>query len=293
MANLDVLRMQTFSNNLEMLLQQRGSKFRSFCRTETAGNTKAHRFLSQIDDVNVSERTTRAEVVDNSTVDFDGRWVFWKRYHFDTIVDDIDLLQTGIQPNGMILQSAVSSLNRQIDDDFLTAFFGDAQTGETGGTTTSFDSNQVVAVTVGNGSATGMNVEKIRAGLKILREAEVDLDFEQPVVALTPKAYDDLYAFAQVTSGDFNRPGYSQINLPGLLGCQIVISNRIVPDSNGYLRCPMWVPSGMGCAVWKEIMSDIRKLPNYKGNPDLVEAEMQMGFTRLEEGRCVEIKVAA
>ena len=74
------------------------------------------------------------------------------------------------------------------------------------------------------------------------------------------------------------------------MGFRIFVSTLLSTDGNSYRRLPVWVPSGMGCAVWKEITGDIRQLPNYKGRPNLIEAEMQMGFTRLEEAKCVEIK---
>lgn len=289
----DVLRTETFSNNLEMLSQQMGSKFRPYCRQESATpGQKAHRMLSQIQELNASERTNRAETIDNSTITYDGRWVYWKRYHFDTIVDDIDLKQTNISPEGQIARSAVAAMNRQVDDDFVTAFFGTSQTGEAGGTSTSFDSNNQVAVTTGAAAATGLNVAKLREAKKILLENDVDLDFETIYCAVSPKQHDDLLALTQVVSTDFNdRPILGQDGMVRqFLGMNIVISNRLSTDTNSYRRLPVWVPSGVGCAMWKEITGDIRELPNYKGKPTLIEAEMQLGFTRLEEAKCVEIK---
>jgi hypothetical protein len=289
---IDNLRTQTFSDSLEMLSQQRMSKFRSYCRTDTATpGQKSHRMLSQIEALNVSERTNRAETIDNSAVNYDGRWVYWKRYHFDTIVDDIDLKQTNITPEGMIVQSAVASMNRQVDEDFVSAFFGTSQTGETGGTSTVFDTNNVVAVTVGASAATGLNVAKLRESKKILLENEVDVDFEQIFVGISPKQHDDLLALTQVVSTDFNdRPVLVDGVVRQFLGMNFIISNRLSQDGSSYRRNPVWAPSGMGCATWKEITGEIRELPNYKGKPDLIEAEMQLGFTRLEEAKCVEIK---
>ena len=66
----DILRVQTFSDSLEMLSQQMGSKFKNFCRTETATGSKTHRMLSQIEKLNVSQRTNRAETIDNSAVTY-------------------------------------------------------------------------------------------------------------------------------------------------------------------------------------------------------------------------------
>lgn len=289
----DALRIQTFSDNLEMLSQQMGAKLAPFCRTETATpGQKSHRMLSQIEKSTVSERTNRAETIDNSTVSYDGRWVYWKRYHQDTIVDDIDIKQTNITPEGMIARSFVAAMNRQQDTDFTTAFFGTAKTDETGGTSTVFDTNNVVAVTEGVGSATGLNVAKLRAAKKILLENDVDLDFETPYLAIAPKQHDDLLALTQVVSTDFNdRPILGQDGMVRrFLGMNIIISTLLPADSNSYRRNPVWVPSGMGRAMWKELSGDMRRLPNYKGNPTLIEAEMQLGFTRLEEAKCVEIK---
>lgn len=288
----DVLRVQEYNDSLEMLAQQMSSKFRGACRTENASGSKAFRMLSQIEQVTVSERTNRAETIDNTAVNYDGRWVHWKRHHFDTIVDDIDIIQTNITPDGQIVRSAVASMNRKIDEQFRDAFFGTAQTGESGGTSTSFDSNNVVAVTEGAAAATGMNVKKLREAKKILMDNDVDVDFETVYVAMAPRQHDDLLALTQVISTDFNeRPILGQDGMVRrFMGFNIIVSNRLGVDGNSYRRCPVWVPSGMGCAVWKEITGDMRQLPNYKGNPLLIEAEMQLGFTRLEEAKCVEIK---
>lgn len=294
-TDIDTLRVQTFSDSLEMLLQQKGSKFGSLCRQEIGvAGAKSHRMLNQIDKVNASERTTRAEVIDNTTVLYDNRWVFWKMYHFDTIIDDIDLLQTNIAPEGQITASAIADLNRQVDTDFLTAFFGDSKTGESGGTTTTFDGNQVVAVTEGPGSATGLNIPKLRAAKKLLLEAEVDVDAERVYLGLSPKQHDELLALTQVISTDFNtRPVLGEDGMVrSFMGFELIISNLLPTDGSTYRRLPVWVPSGMGCATWKEISGDVRNLPGWKGNPTLVEAEMSKGFTRLEEKRVVEIKCA-
>lgn len=294
MADIEALRAQTYSTNLELLLQQRGSKFRTYCRTESAAGAKAHRFLSQLDKVTGQRRVGPAEVIDNQATTFTGRWVLAPLpFHFDTIVDDIDLLQTNIMPQGELVMSAVASLNRQIDDDFTTAFFGDAKTGETGGTTTSFTSGNQIAVTEGVGSATGLNIAKLRAARKKLLENEVDLDNEKPVIAMSPKQQDELLASTEIGSADFNSvKALVDGRVTSFMGFDFIISNRLPTDSNSYRRLPVWVKSGMGCATWFDIKSDIRRLPNYKGNPILVEAESMLAFTRLEENKCVEIKCA-
>lgn len=288
----DVLYTQTFSDSLEMLSQQKKSKFKQFCYMDNVGaGQEAHRMLSQISETGVSKRTQRAENIDNSTIIYDGRWVYPETWHQDTVVDSIDLLRTSINPTGMIVNSFVASLNRQADDDFLSAFYGDAKTGKSGNTTTIFDSNQVVAVTEGVGSATGLNVAKFRELRKILQDNDVDLDFEQAYLAISPQQYKDLTGITEVTSSDFTASKPLQTGeLASFLGVGIIVSTRLPVDSNGYRRCPFWVQSGMGCTSWGDITASVRNNPSMKGNPWIVEAEMSLGFTRLEEAKCGEVK---
>jgi hypothetical protein len=103
--------------------------------------------------------------------------------------------------------------------------------------------------------------------------------------------HDDLLALTQVVSTDFNdRPILKEGMVNRFLGMNIVVNNRNTTDSNGYERVPVWVPSGMGCAKWKNLTGTIKELPERKGNPYKIEAEAAFGFTRLEEAKCVEIK---
>lgn len=290
MAEIQALRSQEYSTNLEMLSQQKTAKVAPYASVQQASGNKAFRMLSQIDSTNASLRTTSAKPAVNVDIDHDGRWVFPVMYDWGKVIDDIDLLQTNISPQGTYVQSAVAALNRTSDDLFLTAFFGTAQTGETGATSTTFDSNNVVDVDLG-GSAEGMTVEKMREAQKILLDNDVDIDMEEIYIAVSPKQHDDLLALTTVVSTDFNdRPVLVDGRVRKFLNMNIIISTRLPIDSNSYRRNPVWVPSGMGCGVWKEINGVIRKRPDLQGDPDYAEASMMKNFTRLEEAKCIEIK---
>ncbi|PJF37959.1 MAG: hypothetical protein CUN55_19435, partial [Phototrophicales bacterium] len=132
--------------------------------------------------------TTAATPAMNIDVPMDGRWVYPSKKGWGTVVDDMELLQTNIAPQGAFVTSAVAALNRDKDDLFLAAFFGNAQTGESGGTTTAFDSNNQVAHNVG--STTGMNVEKMRRAQRILLDNDVDIDMEEIYMAVSPSQHD-------------------------------------------------------------------------------------------------------
>lgn len=292
MADIQALRMQEYSTNLELLSQQMMPKLAPLVTVQSAAGSKAFRMLSQVDKTEVQSRTTSAKPAINIDVEHDGRWVFPEKFDWGKVVDDIDLLQTNIQPQGAYVRSAVAAHNRKLDDLFINAFFGDAKTGETGSTTTSFDANNVVDQDVG-GATSGLNIEKLREAQKILLDNDVDLDMENIYIAVTPKQHDDLLALTQVVSTDFNdRPVLVDGMVRKFLNMNIIISTRLGVDGNSYRRLPVWVPSGMGKGTWQEITGVIRKRPDLQGEPDYVEASQMCGFTRLEEAKTVEIKAA-
>lgn len=291
MADLQVLRTQEYSTNLELLSQQMTPKLANYCRMQSASGSKAFRMLSQMQKTSTQDIVTSATPAMNLDVTLDGRWVYPSKKGWGTVVDEIDLLQTNISPQGAYVRDAVAALNRDKDDLFLNAFFGTANTGEAGGTSTSFDSNNQIAASVG--STTGLNIDKLRAAQKGLLDNDVDIDNEDVYIAISPAAHDDLLGLTQVVSTDFNtRPILgTDGRVREFLGMKIVISTRLPTDGSGDRRCPVWVPSGVGCGIWQDINGVVRNRPDLHKNPDYVEAGMMIGFTRLEEAKCFEIKV--
>lgn len=290
MAEIDALRSQAYSTNLELLSQQKGAKFADKAVMQSATGNKAFRMMSQIDSTEAVQRNTRAQPAMNIDMSHDGRWVYPQTFDWGKVIDDIDLLQTGISPQGAYVQSAVAALNRKADDAFLSAFFGTAQTGETGGTSTVFATANQVSVNEG-GTASGMNIEKLRAAQQILLDNDIDLDAEDVFVGISPTQHNDLLALTQVVSTDFNvRPVLgTDGRVREFLGMKLIVSTRLPTDGSGYRRCPVFVKSGMGVGMWKSINGVIRKRPDLQGNPDYAEASMMLGFTRLEEAKCVEL----
>lgn len=293
MTDLLALRSQEYSTNLELLSQQLTPKFATNCMTQSASGSKAFRMLSQVAETAALDITTSALPAPNVDVAQTGRWVYPEKKGWGTVVDDIELLQTNISPQGAYVQTALAAMNRKMDDMWLSAFFGDSKTGETGSTTTSFPAAQQVSVNEG-GTASGLNVEKLRAAQELLLSNDIDLDYDMVYIGVSPKQHDDLLALTQVVSTDFNtRPVLgTDGKVRQFLGMNIIISNRLPTDGSSYRRLPVWVKSGMGCGLWKPLSGRIRNRSDLFGNPEYIEADFMAGFTRLEEDKCVEIKCA-
>lgn len=295
MADIDALRVQKYATNLEMLLQQRGAPFRNYCRTANAAGASAYRYLSQVGRVEYSRQKSVAEPIDNAVMNLSTRWVHAPMpAKFQTIVDNLDLMLTNIEPTGAYVTSAVEALNRQSTDAFLAAFFGTAKTGDNGGSSTTFTSGNIISASTGAGGDVGLTVEKLRAVKKLAASKFCDFGMERPVMGLNAKAHDDLLALTQVTSADFNgsRPTLVDGRVTSFMGIDFIMSEQIGLDStNTYYALPFWLPSGMGEAVWYEQKVDIREIPTMTDKPRLVEALSCIDYTRLEEDKCYQVNI--
>jgi hypothetical protein len=135
-----------------------------------------------------------------------------------------------------------------------------------------------------------MNVPKLRAARKKMGAAEVDLDFETPVVAMSAAQLDDMLNQAQAISLDFNeKPVLVDGKITRFMGMDFVHSERLPLNASSQRRNPVWVKSGMRAAVWEDITTDIRQRPDLINNPYQVSVTMMVGATRLQEFKVVEL----
>src|SRR5688572_774314 len=110
MADIEALRIQEYSTNLALLSQQMTPKMANLVTVQSASGNKAFRMLSQIDSTEAVARTTRAQPAMNIDISHDGRWVYPQHFDWGRVVDDIDLIQTNISPQGAYVRSAVAAM---------------------------------------------------------------------------------------------------------------------------------------------------------------------------------------
>ncbi|MGI9503112.1 MAG: phage capsid protein, partial [Geminicoccaceae bacterium] len=194
---------QQYADNVQLLLQQMGSKFARAVMEDTHIG-KAARPVEQIGAVTAQKKTTRHADTPLIETPHDARWVYPVDYEWADLIDDQDRLRLISDPTSPYAMNGAMSLGRAKDDEIIAAFFGTAQTGETGGTATTFPAGQQVANTVGAGAATGMNVAKLRNAMQLLLAAEVDTESESLWCAMSAAQHDDLLSETQAVSLDFN-----------------------------------------------------------------------------------------
>lgn len=296
-ANLSSLYGMQFATNVSLLLQQKGSKLRNAVTSGSHVGKQASP-VDQIASIEANQVTTRFADMPRTDAAVDRRWVYPTDFDVNQLIDSYDKLRLLADPTSTYVTNATYALGRKIDSLLISAFFGTAKTGEQGATSTSFLSGNVVGVNTG-GTDSGMNVNKLRAGKKLLMGHQVDLDNDPIYCAITSKEHDELLNEIQVISSDFNgtdKPVLKDGKVDRFLGinfihCELLATLGAGTDdqSGSSVAIPMWAKSGMYLGMWNDITSSVSKRNDLQSEPYQAYNYMTMGATRLEEKKIVKL----
>lgn len=290
-TDISVLYSQRYRNALDLLSQQQDSRFEATVQKET-GVGKTH-WYDAIGQTSAQQIVGRYQDTPNNDYDHQRTRIDLAGYNTGKMLDSIDALETLHDPRSKYVMAADMAMKRKKDDVIIAAFFASSVRGETGGTTTAFPSANQIAVDswaygAGSGNA-GLTVSKLISARLALKAAEVDLDVEEPYIAVTAKQEGNLLATTEVTSGDYN----SQLTLVDgkidrFMGFRFIHSERLPLNASSYRRCPVWVRSGMFLAVGKDIMSQVAQRADKNFNWQVYH-EMYLGAARVEDAKVIEV----
>lgn len=275
---------QQYTTNVQLLLQQRGSKLRDCC-TIGSYTGKAAKAVEQIGAVTAQKRTSRHADTPLISTPHDARWVFPEDYEWADMIDDQDKLRMLIDPTSPYAINGAYSLGRSMDDLIIAAALGTAKTGENGSTDTAF-ATATQQIVVGG---TGLTVAKLRQARRILAGNEVDLASEMLYIAVTAQQIDNLLGTTEVTSSDFNSvKALVQGDVDTFMGFKFVQIERLGVDGSGDRRCFAWAKSGLHVGMWNDINTKISERAD-KSYAMQVYVKGTFGATRTEEKKVVEI----
>lgn len=275
---------QQYTTNVQLLLQQRGSKLREAV-TMGSYTGKAAKAVEQIGAVTAQKRTSRHADTPLISTPHDARWVHPEDWEWADLLDDEDKLRMLIDPTSSYSINGAMSLGRAMDDAIITAALGTALTGENGSTSTAFaTATQQVAA-----GGAGLTIAKLRETKKILMANEVDPRIDQLYFAVTAEQMDDLLGTTEVTSSDYNSvKALVQGDVNTFLGFNFIQIERLGVDGSSNRRCIAWAKSGMHLGMWNDINTSIDKRAD-KSNAMQVLVKATFGATRVEEKKVVEV----
>ena len=288
--NITVASVQEYKANVELLLQQEGSRLRNLV---TVGSHvgKAASIVEQFGSATAQEKNGRHADTPLLDLTQDKRWVFPTDIEWATLVDNEDQLRAIVELTSPIARAGAGAMNRKVDDILLSAVFGTNYTGENGTTAESFGTvgsgTYDVGVNVG-GTASALNVAKLQSAIQKLMLANQG-DLMEPVFgAISSYEHDSLLREVQVNNKDY---GNSAVLVDGrvkrFMGVDFTITERLTVTSGNRL-IPLWLKSGLYLGVWKDIAAEISKRAD-KSYATQVYLCMTVGATRTQLGKQIRV----
>jgi len=286
---------QQFSTNVELLSQQKVSRFQPYVMTGTHVGKQASP-TDQVKPTVAKKRTTRYPDLTPAETGSDRRWVFPSDYDWMDLIDSIDKLRMLIDPTSAYSLNASSAMGRAKDDEIIAAFFGTNKTGQDASTSVTFPSAQQVSASEGASAATGMNVEKLKAAVQILLANEAwDPESGDPIFcAISSIQNRNLMDEIQIINADYNGPKLLEVSgfVRSWGSFKFIHSERLPTNGSSQRRCPVWTKEGMYLGLWQDVKTDLRQRGDLAGLPWQIYKEGTFGSTRLEEAKVVEIPCA-
>ena len=285
-----------FSTNLELLLQQMGSKLRGKVR-EGFHVGKMASPINQIGAISLKAPAGRFVPKNRSDADFVRRWVLPQEGEIDQLIDSFDELQTIVDPKAQYTENAANAVGRGWDDCIINAATGTAYTGQDANSlstenfsTTSFQ----ILSNFGASAAAGLTVAKMIEAKRIFEHYHNDLEMDRPTMVIGSQQHSDLLNQVQVVSTEFNeRPVLVNGSVKEFLGFDIVISERLPQTTAGSVRGVLtFVKSGMYLGMWKDITNRVSIRNDLSGEPWDLYTSVMYGASRLQPGKVLQILCA-
>lgn len=299
--NLSKLWTTQFSTNLQLRLQQQGSRLRGKVMEGFHVGKQASP-VQYVGPVQLKTPAGRFAPKSRQDADFMRRWVFPQDGEIDQLIDSFDQLKTIIDPKSQYVTGAANAVGRGWDDSVISAAFGTAQTGqdasalsaETWASVYGTYSTQI-SDTFKSSSSSGLTVAKLIEAKRIFRHNHVDLEDqvnEDMTLVIGSQQEADLLNQVQVVSTEFNdKPVLVDGKVTRFMGFNIVYSERLNYASN--IRSVIaTVKSGLYLGIWKDNTNRVSIRNDLSGEPYDLYTSTSFGATRLEPGRTVEIKCA-
>lgn len=290
-VNIPTHYVMQFSSNINLLLQQKGSKLRGAV-TQGAYVGKAASPVDQFGKIEATRVTSRFGAMGRVDAPTDRRWVYPVDYDLPQLIDQFDKLRLLTDPESTYVTNALFALGRKMDYEIITAFTGTAKTGEQGATNTSFTSGNEVDVAVG-GANSKLNVAKLRELKKLMMANFVDFESEEVYVGITAADHDALLGEIQIVSKEFNdTPVLVNGKVMGFLGFRFIHCELIETAAAGTneVNLPAWAKSGMHLGIWNDVTTSISKRNDLQGEPWQAYVYATFGATRLEENKVYNIE---
>lgn len=270
---------QQYRANVELLIQQKNSKFEQFVRRES--QSAEYEFFEYIGPVSAQPWGPRHGDTPLMETPHLRRRVGISPWIWAELIDKPDRVRTLIDPTSPYAQNAVMAFNRRKDDVIIQAALGIANTGHDGNTQVPFP-EATNNITLNS----RLTVDSLIELKEQFWNDDVD-EGEQIMIAVSPNQLSALLDDERISSADYNNvKALVQGDVDTYMGFRFFRSTRLPMVQQGagqfITKAIAWVPDGMLMSVGEEITVRITERPDKK-HATQVFVSMDIGATRMEE----------
>ena len=276
---------QQYSNNVQMLAQQMGSRLREAVDVESVTGKNA--YFDQVGSTSAQVRSSRHADTPQIDTPHSRRRVSLADYEWADLIDDQDKVRMLIDPTSSYAKAAAAAMGRSMDDVIITALGGTAFTGETGSTSTALPSTQKFATA---SQSDGLTIAKLLDAKKKLYLKDVDPSLKRYVVCGATQI-SDLLNTTEVKNSDFNTvKALAMGQIDSYLGFKFIMSNRLNFDATNTddRHVFAFTEDAVKLAIGKDVTARIDERAD-KSYSTQVYYCMSIGATRMEEEKVVQI----
>ena len=294
---IERLFIQEYQDRFQYLSQQTQNKLLPYVGVQTQCTGKQVSPVYQYGELEVSTVTTCFGDTPESHIPTERRWFKPTDADLAVPIEKFDQSRLDHDQVQAVAGAFVPAFNRWKDSLIIEGLLGTALTGETGATSTAFDtSNQAIAA-----GSKGLTVGKLRDTRKIFEEADIDLDGIEIPMVISPAQHQDLLEQTEIINGDYStRMVLENGMVRSFLGFRFIVSTRI-PGASNYTGINQtlspaanehwavaWIPSGIAMGTWRDMTTEMYQRRDKRSNWE-VYASITAACTRLQENHVVRI----
>lgn len=296
-----------YAMNFAQVVQQAASKFSPYLDPDSqwTGKQFVYRDLSK---TNWIVNNARGGTTPSRETEASFRSVFADKLEPESGIVfpewDDELLDRVSSPKSPEQEAMRMGFERALDDLTLSKLFADVYVGTDAnqhGTAQAFPSGNVVAVNYGTpaaptaGSDQPMTPWKIIRAKKLMEEANVDLDREELILALSPQEIEDLTYYVSVAAnelwakvvGDWLQEHQKGNKVAKLMGCTVITTTRMTVSS-GVRNCALYCRSAFVRSAYMNVKSSMSVLPREK-NAMLLWSSAMVGVGRRTDEKVIKL----
>jgi len=289
---------EQYSALVYVLSQQKGSKIRNYVRNETIQNSR-NAYFERLGVASAQEITTRHGDTPLNEIPHSRRRLTPADYNTATLLDNADQLKMLIDPRSPYANAQAMTLGRTIDDIIYDAALGTVATGQSGGTSVTFQADSRSMNGDGTITALGtlataetetiITLAKVLGMMELFNTEDVDPDIAKYWL-VSPQEIADLLDIEEVGSADYNTiKTIAQGKVDSFAGFKWIWSNRLDLDAAGSTctRTLAWAEDGLILGTAEGITSRITERDD-KNYSIQVYSEMSAGAIRLDGSKVHE-----